>query len=349
MLPEDWKLESYHFDLPSSLIAQYPVEQRDHSRMMVLSRMTPEISDNYFYQIADWIPDDAALVLNNTKVLPSRLVGQRSSGGKLEALLLRERIPGQWETLIKPAKRIQPGDSLSFCSGHIPAKAITRLPEGTWVLEFEQHESLMSRLEQHAYSPLPPYIDRDQTLAKDKVQDRARYQTCYARQPGAIAAPTAGLHFTPEILSKLEQKGVPLIEVTLHVGLGTFAPLRSQDIRKHEIHAEYFEISNADKLKLQQALADKRKLVAVGTTSVRVLETLARNENLSSGWTKLYIYPPYDFQWVQGLLTNFHLPDSTLILLVAAFYGRKSLMNAYQTAIEQQYRFYSYGDCMLIL
>lgn len=349
MIPPDWKLGSYYFELPSSLIAQYPAEQRDHSRMMVLSRESKKVSHDYFYQIVDWLPEDIALVLNNTKVIPTRLVGQRSSGGNLEAQLLRERTPGQWEVLIKRAKRIRPGESLSFCSSYIPAKAIRRLPEGTWVLEFEHHETLMSRLEQHAYSPLPPYIDRAQTLNSDKVLDRVRYQTCYARQPGAVAAPTAGLHFTPEILKKIEQKGIPLIEVTLHVGLGTFAPLRAQDIREHEIHDEYFEINAANQLRLRHARENKRKLVAVGTTCVRILETLARDENISSGWTKLYIYPPFNFKWVQGLLTNFHLPDSTLILLVAAFYGREPLMNAYQMAIAKQYRFYSYGDCMLIL
>ena len=349
MLPSDWKLDSYRFDLPSTLIAQYPAERRDHSRMMILSRETSEITHRHFYQIVDSLSEDIALVLNNTKVLPTRLLGQRKTGRTVEALLLRERTPGQWEALIKHAKRIRPGDSLSFCSGHIPARAVTRLPEGTWVLEFEQYETLITRLEQHAYSPLPPYIDRTSTPDVDKLQDRVRYQTCYARLPGSVAAPTAGLHFTPEILGKLEQKGIPLIEVTLHVGLGTFALLRSQDIQQHKIHAEYFEITRSNQLRLQQARDDKRKLVAVGSTCARVLETMARHETLVSGWTNLYIYPPYDFQWVQGMLTNFHLPDSTLILLVAAFYGREPLMNAYQTAIEQQYRFYSYGDCMLIL
>ncbi len=350
-LPPDWNLDSYYFDLPSHLIAQKPAAKRDHSRMMLLSRQTMDIEHYPFYEIVNCLPDNTALVVNNTKVLPTRLLGHRQTGGKIEALLLKEMVPGRWEAIVKRAKRIKVGECLSFCSDAIPAIAVERLENGSWLLEFEHHETLMERLEQFALTPLPPYIDRSVASEEDHGQDRERYQTCYAQQAGAIAAPTAGLHFTASILEKLQEKGIPIIEVTLHVGIGTFAPIHCNDIRQHQIHSEYFKISSANMNLLHQALKEKRKLIAVGTTCVRVLESLAQQEVLSasSGWTNIYIYPPYRFQLVQGLLTNFHLPGSTLILLVAAFYGRKKLLHAYQVAIENQYRYYSYGDCMLIL
>lgn len=349
MLPLDWDLDAYHFDLPTELIAQYPTVKRDHSRMMVLSRENSHIAHCHFFEIINRIPENAALVINNTKVFPARLLGHRATGGKIEALLLKENSCGRWEALIKRAKRIQSGEQLFFANDQIQAKAIERLTEGEWVLEFENDENLMEKLNRYALSPLPPYIQRTEEMSIGQKEDRERYQTCYAKNIGAVAAPTAGLHFTPEILERLKQKGIPIIEVTLHIGKGTFTPIHSRDIRKHQIHEEYFEISSSNRVLLQQMREEKRKLIAVGTTCVRVLETLANNETISSGWTKVFIYPPYRFQWVQGILTNFHLPRSTLILLVAAFYTREKLMPTYQKAIECQYRFYSYGDCMLIL
>ncbi len=348
-LNPDWHLASYHFDLPPELIAQQPTPKRDHSRMMHLPLETANLEHCRFYQIVDLLPDNAALIVNNTKVLPTRLIGQRETGGGIEALLVKERAPGEWEARVKRAKRIKPGERLSFCSNQIQAHAIERLNDGGWLLKFEDSGGLIEKLQQFASAPLPPYIDRSQMTENMRQQDQKHYQTCYATQPGAVAAPTAGLHFTPDILNQLQQKGIPIIEVTLHVGLGTFAPLRSQDVRQHQIHSEYFEVSPFNMKLLDQARQEKRRLIAVGTTSVRVLETLARDDTCSSGWTDIYIYPPYQFRWVQGLLTNFHLPGSTLILLVAAFYNRERILRAYRTAIAEQYRFYSYGDCMLIL
>ncbi|MBF0287909.1 MAG: tRNA preQ1(34) S-adenosylmethionine ribosyltransferase-isomerase QueA [SAR324 cluster bacterium] len=350
-LPPDWNLDSYFFELPSCLVAQNPSTKRDHSRMMLLSQQTTGIEHHSFYEIVDCLPDNAALVINNTKVLPSRLLGVRQTGGKIEALLLQEKKSGQWEARVKRAKRIKAGEVLSFCNDSIRAVALERLKDGNWLLEFENHETLMGKLEQFALAPIPPYIDRSAASEVDHGQDRERYQTCYAQQAGAVAAPTAGLHFTVNILEQLQKRGIPIIEVTLHVGIGTFAPIHCNDIRHHQIHSEYYKISPSNMDLLHQVLDDKRQLIAVGTTCVRVLETLARADRSTSpsGWTNIYIYPPYQFRWVRGLLTNFHLPYSTLILLVAAFYGREKLMHAYQVAIEQQYRYYSYGDCMLIL
>lgn len=350
-LPPEWDHDSYRFELPQSLIAQHPAAQRDHSRMMVLSKDTPDIGHQHFYDVVDLLPDNTALVVNNTKVLPARLVGVRPSGGQIEALLISERKLGQWEAMVKRAKRIKAGEKLLFCSGHVPAIAKERLDNGQWLLEFEEPETLMERLGQHALPPLPPYIERNTSSVSEQEEDRERYQTCYAQMPGAVAAPTAGLHFTPAVMEKLAAKGIPIIEVTLHVGIGTFATIRTKDIREHKIHAEYYEISPHNQALLKQAQEEKRKLVAVGTTSVRVLETLAKDAELkqTSGWTDIFLHPPYQFRLVDGLITNFHLPDSSLILLVSALYGREKLMKAYDTAIKEGYRFFSYGDCMLIL
>lgn len=350
-LPSEWDAHTYRFELPPEAIAQFPAQKRDHSRMMLLSLQTTEIKHYHFYDIVDLLPANTALVVNNTKVLPVRLLGVRATGGQTEALLVTEKRLGVWVAMIKRAKRIKLGERLSFCDGRIEATTLERLDNGQWVLEFDDPTTLMERLSQFALPPLPPYIERSHASEENHIEDRKRYQTCYAQNPGAVAAPTAGLHFTPEVLQRLEQKGIPLIEVTLHVGIGTFATIRSQDIRDHQIHSEYYEISESNLSLLKQSLKEKRKLVAVGTTSVRVLETLAKEPSLSqaSGWTDIFIYPPYQFQLVQGLLTNFHLPDSTLILLVSALYGRDKLLYAYQTAIEEHYRFFSYGDCMLIL
>lgn len=346
----DWQLSSYHYELPTNLIAQNPASKRDGSRMMRLSQDHSEITHSQFHQITNLLPEDATLVINNTKVLPARLLGNRVTGGAIEALLLNERGNGQWEAMVKRAKRIKEGESLSFCEGHISAIAMKRMEDGHWLLEFDRHETLIERLQQYALPPLPPYIKRapDNSIQNN---DHERYQTCYANNIGAIAAPTAGLHFTPDILNHLREKGIPIIELTLHVGIGTFTPIHVEDIRQHQMHKEYFEISEENMKALHQSLQEKRKLIAVGTTCVRVLETLAQTNRPShtSGWTDIFIYPPYEFKWVKGLLTNFHLPSTSLMLMVAALYSREKLMVAYQTAIEERYRFYSYGDCMLIL
>ncbi len=355
MTTEDWNLSAYDFDLPQQLIAQNPVAQRDHSRMMCLSRYNDRIEHAHFYDIVDRLPQEAVLVINNTKVVPARLLGTRPTGGTIEALLVRQEELGCWEALVRRAKRIKLGERLVFGEGDIEATAVERLSNGHWMLKFREPERLLERLDKSALVPLPPYIDRSNAPESQHQNDRERYQTCFAQNSGAIAAPTAGLHFTPAVLDQLHAKGLLLIEVTLHVGLGTFTPIRHDDVRRHAMHSEYFEVAPDSVERLHRALQDKKPVVAVGTTSVRVLETLAQSSiskpssDPVSGWTDIYIYPPYQFKWVSGLLTNFHLPSSTLLLLVSALYGREKLMRAYREAILQEYRFFSYGDCMLIL
>ncbi|MGK5094150.1 tRNA preQ1(34) S-adenosylmethionine ribosyltransferase-isomerase QueA [Deltaproteobacteria bacterium TL4] len=349
-LSPDWNLDSYYFDLPPEQIAQHPPEQRGTSRMMVLARNSDEILHRNFQDFPHYLPPKTTLILNNTRVLPARLLGERATGGQFEALLVKEQQPGVWQALVKKARRIKPGEALAFFDKRILAKALHRLEEGSWLLAFEEGESLMERLNDFGLVPLPPYINRDKATEQINQQDRQRYQTCFSKNVGAIAAPTAGLHFTPEMLEILRQREVRVIEVTLHVGRGTFTPVVEQDIRKHPIHSEYFEITQESLALLCESLESKRTVIAVGTTVVRVLETLAQHQfRKASGWTAAYLYPPYTFQVTQGLLTNFHLPRSSLLMLVSAFYERERLLKAYHQAIENHYHFFSYGDCMLIL
>lgn len=346
----EYNLDSYYFELPEDLIAQHPLPERDQSRMMFFSRQSGKIEHLFFYDILRLIPDDAVLVINNTRVVPVRLIGQRPGGGKTEALLIEEQKNGVWKTIIKRAKRVKSGQILEFCNHQITARALERTDDGSWLLEFDNHETLRQRLEQFALYPLPPYIDRKKATNEIHEEDKKRYQTCFAKKSGAIAAPTAGLHFTEDILSQIKKRNIPVIEVTLHVGIGTFTMIRNRDIRQHSMHSEYFEIDDNNFQKLRQAIIDNRKIISVGTTSVRVLETLAQN-NFSqlSGWTDIFIYPTYKFKIVNGLITNFHLPQSSLILLVSAFCGKDNLLNAYKVAVEKKYRFFSYGDCMFII
>ncbi|MBF0352847.1 MAG: tRNA preQ1(34) S-adenosylmethionine ribosyltransferase-isomerase QueA [SAR324 cluster bacterium] len=345
-----WNLHSYHFDLPENLIAQHPPPERGKSRMMRLSRENQTCQHDSFENIVECLPANTTLVLNNTRVLPARLRGQRATGGYIEILLIEEHSRGVWAAMMKNARSVKRGELLTFAEGYIQAHARERNAEGLWILEFDDPELFLKRLEQHGEMPLPPYIQRKQPEKTLREQDQTRYQTCFSKNIGAIAAPTAGLHFTPQILEQIRHRGIEVLEVTLHVGRGTFAPLLHEDIRQHPIHTEYFHISPEALTQLTESMRNHRKIVAVGTTSVRVLETLALHEfKKNEGWTNIYIYPPYTFKVVQGMLTNFHLPESTLILLVSAFYGKDELLLAYQQAIAEHYRFYSYGDCMLIL
>jgi len=350
MPSHDWKLSSYDYKLPQSLIAQHPAPKRDQSRMLFLERKSGKISNRNFTEIVSLLPESSCLVINNTKVLPARIPGKRQSGGKIEALLIEENNNGDWSAIVRKAGRIKQGERLEFCDGKLLAKAKERLEEGEWLLEFEETERLKERLEDVGLPPLPPYIERRNASDLQNTKDRERYQTCFAAEPGAIAAPTAGLHFTPEILTEIGNRGIDILEVTLHVGLGTFSSIDQEDIRKHKMHAEFFSVSSQTLRQLQVYQNNNKQMINVGTTSVRVLETLVRqNFQESSGWTDIFIYPPCKFTMTDGLLTNFHLPKSTLMLLVSAFCGREFLLSSYQHAVAEKYRFFSYGDCMLIL
>ena len=350
MPSHDWKLSLYDYKLPQSLIAQHPAPKRDQSRMLFLERKSGKISNRNFTEIVSLLPESSCLVINNTKVLPARIPGKRQSGGKIEALLIEENNNGDWSAIVRKAGRIKQGERLEFCDGKLLAKAKERLEEGEWLLEFEETERLKERLEDVGLPPLPPYIERRNASDLQNTKDRERYQTCFATEPGAIAAPTAGLHFTPEILTEIGNRGIDILEVTLHVGLGTFSSIDQEDIRKHKMHAEFFSVSSQTLRQLQVYQNNNKQMINVGTTSVRVLETLARqNFQDSSGWTDIFIYPPCKFTMTDGLLTNFHLPKSTLMLLVSAFCGREFLLSSYQHAVAEKYRFFSYGDCMLIL
>jgi len=350
MPSHDWKLSSYYYKLPQYLIAQHPAPKRDQSRMLFLDRKSGKISNRNFTEIVSQLPESSCLVINNTKVLPARIPGKRQSGGKIEALLIGENNNGDWSAIVRKAGRIKQGERLEFCDGKLLAKAKERLEEGEWLLEFEGTERLKERLEDVGLPPLPPYIERRNASDLQNTKDRERYQTCFATEPGAIAAPTAGLHFTPEILTEIENRGIDILEVTLHVGLGTFSSIDEEDIRKHKMHAEFFSVSSQTLRQLQVYQNNNKQMINVGTTSVRVLETLARqNFQDSSGWTDIFIYPPCKFTMADGLLTNFHLPKSTLMLLVSAFCGRDLLLSAYQHAVAEKYRFFSFGDCMFIL
>jgi S-adenosylmethionine:tRNA ribosyltransferase-isomerase len=318
--------------------------------MLFLERKSGKISNRNFTEIVSLLPESSCLVINNTKVLPARIPGKRQSGGKIEALLIEENNNGDWRAIVRKAGRIKQGERLEFCDGKLLAKAKERLEEGEWLLEFEETERLKERLEDVGLPPLPPYIERRNASDLQNTKDRERYQTCFATEPGAIAAPTAGLHFTPEILTEIENRGIDILEVTLHVGLGTFSSIDQEDIRKHKMHAEFFSVSPQTLRQLQVYQNNNKQMINVGTTSVRVLETLVRqNFQESSGWTDIFIYPPCKFSMTDGLLTNFHLPKSTLMMLVSAFCGREFLLSSYQHAVAEKYRFFSYGDCMFIL
>ena len=350
MPSHDWKLSLYDYKLPQALIAQKPATKRDQSRMLFLERKSEKFSNHNFTEIVSLLPESSCLVINNTKVLPARIPGKRQSGGKIEALLIEENNNGDWSAIVRKAGRIKQGERLEFCDGKLIAKAKERLEEGEWLLEFEEAERLKDRLEEFGLPPLPPYIERRNANNLQDAEDRERYQTCYATKPGAIAAPTAGLHFTPEILTEIRNRGIVILEVTLHVGLGTFSSINQEDIRKHRMHAEFFSVSSQTLRQLKVYRDNNKQMINVGTTSVRVLETIARqNFKEGSGWTAIFIYPPWEFMMTDGLLTNFHLPKSTLLLLVSAFCGRELLLSSYKYAVTEKYRFYSYGDCMLIL
>lgn len=340
------KMESYDYDLPEELIAQTPLKDRTSSKLMVLEQSREKVKHDVFSNIARYFQKGDCLVLNNSRVIPVRLYGAKSdTKAKIELLLLHETEDNMWEALVKPAKKVKVGTEIVFGEGKLIATCVEVKDEGARLLRLEYEGIFLEVLEELGEMPLPPYI-------KEQLKDEERYQTVYAKEEGSAAAPTAGLHFTNELLTYIKQQGVHIVYVTLHVGLGTFRPVTSENIEDHHMHAEFYQLSEESAATLNEVKAKKGRIIAVGTTSTRVLETIASEHGCfrqASGWTDIYIYPPYSFKAIDGLLTNFHLPKSTLLLLISALAGRKTILHAYQEAITHRYRFFSFGDAMLIL
>lgn len=347
-------LSEYDYDLPEELIAQMPADKRDNSRMMVLNRKDRTISHKHFYNIVDFIDKNTLLVMNNTKVLPARLIGHKDTGAKIEVFLLKqaEQRLRLWDVLIKPSKRIKP-DTIIKISDELSARAIKRLEEnGEWLVELiYDDDNILDVLHRNGNIPLPPYIERKMANDDLKKLDFERYQTVYAKDEGSVAAPTAGLHFTQEIIQNLQDKGVEIAYVTLNVGLGTFRPVQCENVLEHKMHSETFEISEKAAEQINRAKKEGKKIIAVGTTTVRTLETAFQKFGCikpCQDHSELFIYPPYEFKVIDNLITNFHLPKSTLLMLVSALAGKDFIFEAYKEAIENKYRFFSYGDCMFI-
>lgn len=339
------KTEDFNYILPESLIAQTPLQNRSESRLMVLDKTTGEIEHRRFYDIIDYLEEGDILVLNDTKVLPARLFGiKEETGSHIEILMLKELENDSWECLVRPAKRISVGTVVNFGNGLLRAICVSEDEEGVRVFKFAYRGVFYEILDKLGEMPLPPYIH-------EKLADKNRYQTVYAKEIGSAAAPTAGLHFTKELLEKIEKKGIIIEYVTLHVGLGTFRPVTAENVLEHQMHSEYYSMSAETANRLNEAKKNGNMIVAVGTTSTRVLETvMSRYGEFKecSGWTNIFIYPGYKFKAIDYLITNFHLPKSTLIMLVSALAGRENILNAYNVAIRERYRFFSFGDAMLI-
>ena len=336
----------FDFDLPEELIAQTPLEKRDASRLLILDRRTGQIEDKHFDAIIDQLEPGDALVMNNTRVLPARLHGQKpETGGHVELLLLKNLEGDDWEVLAKPAKRLKKGARIEFGDGRLQATVLEELEHGGRIVRFHYQGIFLEVLESLGEMPLPPYIH-------EKLDNQERYQTVYAKENGSAAAPTAGLHFTQDLLDKIAAKGVHLVYLTLHVGLGTFRPVSVEDIHEHEMHSEFYELTEEAAQRLRQVKANGKRIVAVGTTSIRTLETIGNkfqgDIQADSGWTNIFIYPGYEWKVVDALSTNFHLPKSTLVMLISAFAGKEQTMAAYAHAIEEGYRFFSFGDAMFI-
>ena len=342
-------ISDFDYELPPELIAQQPLAERAASRMLVVDRATQTWSDSQFDLFSDYLKANDALVLNNTRVFPARLAGERwPSGGAMELLLIREVEPNLWETLARPARRLRQGSRLVFGGSRLHAEVVELLKDGMRLVKFESSESLDQVIDDLGETPLPPYIKRD--LGSD-AQDKERYQTVYASQRGAIAAPTAGLHFTPAVLRNVQARGVSITEITLHVGYGTFEPVRTSNVDHHRIAPEWSSVTDEAAGKINRARELGGRVVAVGTTTTRALEAAVGSDNrigARSGFVDLTIVPGFGFRAVDGLLTNFHLPRSSLLMLVSAFAGRELILAAYRHAVREGYRFYSYGDCMLI-
>ncbi len=339
------KTHDFYYELPPELIAQTPLERRDASRLMTLDRTTGAVGHRHFYEIADLLRPGDCLVLNNSRVLPARLLGCRvPTGGAVEVLLLRDEGKGVWECLTKPGRKTHTGTQLSFGNGELTATVVGERDDGNKLVQFHYTGIFLEVLERLGKMPLPPYI-------KEELQDNERYQTVYSKINGSAAAPTAGLHFTPELLQKIQDKGVKLAYVTLHVGLGTFRPVKADEVTEHHMHSEFCMISRETADCINQTKDAGGRVVCVGTTSCRTLESLADEHGRlheCSAWTDIFIYPGYRFKAMDALITNFHLPESTLVMLVSAFAGREHILNAYNIAVQERYRFFSFGDAMLI-
>ncbi|NQJ72481.1 tRNA preQ1(34) S-adenosylmethionine ribosyltransferase-isomerase QueA [Streptococcus suis] len=336
----------FDFELPEELIAQVPLEKRDSSKLLILDRKQKNMVDSHFDHIIDQLNPGDALVMNNTRVLPARLYGYKpETNGHVELLLLKNTQGDQWEVLAKPAKRLKVGTTVAFGDGRLTATIVEELEHGGRIVEFAYEGIFLEVLESLGEMPLPPYIH-------EKLEDRERYQTVYAKENGSAAAPTAGLHFTQELLEKIEAKGVKLVYLTLHVGLGTFRPVSVDNLDEHEMHSEFYNLSAEAAQTLNQVKAAGGRIVAVGTTSIRTLETIGNKFDgrleADSGWTNIFIKPGYEFRIVDAFSTNFHLPKSTLVMLVSAFAGREFVLDAYKHAVEERYRFFSFGDAMFI-
>lgn len=345
-------ISEFDYELPENLIAQLPADKRENSKMLVLDKNDKTIEHKHFFDITDYIDSDSILVLNNTKVLPARLYGTKETGAKIEVFLLESQGEGKfWSCLIKPSKRVKP-DNIITISEELKVRPIKRLEDdGEWLVELIYDGDLFEILHKVGNIPLPPYIERKLKSEELKHFDMERYQTVYAKDEGSVAAPTAGLHFTQEILEKLKSKGVEIAYVTLNVGLGTFRPVKCENILDHKMHSETFEITQEAADKINLAKEQGKKLIAVGTTTVRTLETAYQKYGCIKAChdhSELFIYPPYEFKVIDKLITNFHLPKSTLLMLVSALAGKEFIFKAYEEAIKNEYRFFSYGDCMLI-
>ena len=339
------KVEDFNYNLPEELIAQTPLQQRDSSRLLVLDKKTGEIEHKKFTDIINYLNEGDTLVLNDTKVLPARLIGEKEeTKAVIEILLLKNICGDEWECLVKPARRIKVGTIVSFGNGKLKAECISEADEGIRHFRLLYNGILLEILEELGTMPLPPYIH-------EKLEDQSRYQTVYAKEVGSAAAPTAGLHFTKELLEKIQEKGINIAYVTLHVGLGTFRPVSVETIEEHEMHSEYYSMSKEVAELLTETKQKGNKIIAVGTTSTRTLETIMTKYNEfkeCSGWTNIFIYPGYKFKAIDCLSTNFHLPKSTLVMLVSALAGKERILNAYNEAVNEKYRFFSFGDAMFI-
>ncbi len=339
------KTSDFYYDLPERLIAQHPLEKRSSSRLMLLDKTTGKIEHKHFSDLPDYLKSGDVLVINNTRVIPARLLGVRSdTGSAVEILLLKRIDEKRWETIVRPGKKVKPGRRFTFIEGELEAECEEILETGNRIVRFDYEGIWEEILDRAGTMPLPPYIH-------EQLQDRERYQTVYSKTPGSAAAPTAGLHFTEELLSKIKEMGVEIAEVTLHVGLGTFRPVKVEDVTNHEMHSEWYCFDKTASDIIRKARSEGRRIISVGTTSTRVLETVASNDPEMmpcSGNTQIFIYPGYEFKCINALITNFHLPESTLIMLVSALAGKENVLNAYNEAVKDEYRFFSFGDAMFI-
>lgn len=338
------RTRDFWYELPEELIAQTPLLQRDSSRLMVLDRISGEVKHRHFYDILDYLQPGDCLVMNNSRVLPARLLGHRPTGGAVEVLLLRDLGNKQWECLVKPGKKMQVGQEVVFGDGDLTASVVAVQEDGNRVVEFRYEGIFLEVLERLGKMPLPPYI-------KAELKDQERYQTVYSKESGSAAAPTAGLHFTTDLLDRIRAKGVQTAFVTLHVGLGTFRPVKAEEIAEHHMHSELCMIGEETAGILNETKAKGGRIICVGTTSCRTLESLVKDDGTfeaGSKWTEIFIYPGYRFKAMDALITNFHLPESTLVMLVSAFAGRENVLGAYNEAVQERYRFFSFGDAMYI-